>query len=207
MEFILQGLAIGLAAGTSFGPLHTLLMNITLSLGWRQGLLIVLSPLITDIPIIILMLFILDQLPATIIPIIQIVGGLVIFGIAWNLWKQLRKGDLDLTHSESLDADLSRETLLKGVMVNFLNPAPYIFWGTVNGPLFLAGLEESVFAGFGFILCFYGSFLGIMAVFVVVFERLRGIDQRFTNALMVVSIVILIALGANILLQGVQGLG
>lgn len=206
MEYILQGLAIGFTAGTSFGPLHTLLMNITLSMGWRQGLLIVISPLITDIPIIILMLFILDQLPESIIPVIQIAGGLVIFGIAWNLWQQLRKGEYDLSESQSLEADLSRETLLKGIMVNFLNPAPYIFWGTVNGPLFLAGLEVSVFTGFGFILSFYGSFLGIMAIFVFVFDRLRGLDRRFTNALMIVSVVILIFLGANILWQGIQAI-
>jgi threonine/homoserine/homoserine lactone efflux protein len=90
--------------------------------------------------------------------------------------------------------------------VNFLNPGPYIYWGTITGPLFLEAMRESVLTGASFLLAFYGTFLGLMAVFVFVFNRLRGVDPRLTRFLSYASLVILAYLGTTLIIRGINGL-
>jgi len=101
---------------------------------------------------------------------------------------------------------LSRDTLLKGMTVNLLNPGPYIYWGTITGPLFLEALNDSLGAGILFLLAFYGVFLGLMTMFVFIFDRLRGVDPRLTTGLRYFSLVILAYLGTQLILHGVDSL-
>ena len=201
---ITQAAQFGLSAGTSFGPLHTLLINVTLAQGWRYGLIIVFLPLLTDIPIILLMLFVLSALPPAAIPLLNIVGGIAVYIIAYTTFRGLQNPAPVTTAEES--KTVTRDTLLKGMTVNFLNPGPYIYWGTITGPLFLEAMRQSVLTGASFLLAFYGSFLGLMAVFVFVFNRLRNVDPRLTHALSYISLVILIFLGTNLIIQGINGL-
>jgi threonine/homoserine/homoserine lactone efflux protein len=205
LAFFSQAAGFGFVAGTSFGPLHTLLMNVTLSLGWRQGMLIVLSPLLTDAPIIVLMLIVLQTLPPAAVALIQIVGGLVVLQIAWRSWRAWRAGPVPVAAPDERP-NLSRETLLKGMAVNFLNPAPYLFWGTIMGPILLDAMRNSGWHALAFLVGFYGTFLGLMVIFVVVLERLRRLDPRFTRGLLLISVVVLVILGLNIFWQGLQGL-
>lgn len=193
----------GLSAGTGFGPLHTLLMNVTLAQGWRYGLLIALTPLLTDIPIIFLMLFILKALPPAAVPILNIVGGIAVFFIAYKTLQSLRQ---PAAEGVALPKTLSRDTLLKGMTVNLLNPGPYIYWGTITGPLFLEALNDSLGAGIMFLLAFYGVFLGLMTIFVFIFDRLRGVDPRLTTGLRYFSLVILTYLGTQLIIHGVDSL-
>lgn len=201
LTLMTNAVGFGFAAGTSFGPLHTILMNTTLTFGWRQGLLIALSPLMTDIPIILLMLFVLKQLPPEAINIIRIIGGLAVLYIAWGTWRQIERDNSD-EKAKSTPENVSRQTLLKGMTVNFLNPGPYIFWGTITGPMLIQGLEQSVLHGAAFLVSFYGTFLGIMALFVLAFDRLRGVDPKFMRMLSIFAVVVLVLLGLQMLYQG-----
>lgn len=201
---IAEAANFGLSAGLNFGPLHSLLINVTLAQGWRYGLIIVLLPLLTDIPIILLMLFVLSALPPAAIPLLNIAGGIAVFVIAYMTYRGLQNPAPVATAEES--KTLTRDTMLKGMTVNFLSPGPYIYWGTITGPLFLEAMRESLLTGASFLLAFYGSFLGLMAVFVFVFNRLRNVDPRLTHALSYISLVILIFLGTNLIVQGINGL-
>ncbi|TNF50926.1 MAG: LysE family translocator, partial [Gammaproteobacteria bacterium] len=57
-EFLFLGVVLGLSAGLSPGPLQTLVMAETLRFGVRAGIKVALSPVITDLPIIFLTLYI-----------------------------------------------------------------------------------------------------------------------------------------------------
>src|SRR3972149_1542398 len=70
--FFLQGAALGITAGASPGPLQT--------------------PLVSDVPIVLFMLFILKQLSPVIIRMLGLAGGLFVLYLAWGLWKQWRAG-------------------------------------------------------------------------------------------------------------------
>jgi len=58
---LLIGASLGVSAGAAPGPLQAYLLNQTTQHGWRRALPAVLAPLLSDIPIILLMLFILPS--------------------------------------------------------------------------------------------------------------------------------------------------
>lgn len=203
MEFlIVSGISLGLSASLLPGPLQTYLIQLALSLGWRRSIIAVFSPLIADIPVIILMVFILSQFPAQITNLLQVAGGAFVLWLAWGTWKQLRAGVLIGAESTSIDLT-PRQVLLRMVGVNLLSPGPYIFWSTVNGPLLLQGLRESPLHGAAFLIGFYGTFLGMLSSYVFIFDRLRQLDRRVTQLLLLITVIALVFLGLRLIAQGV----
>src|SRR5260370_21500347 len=63
LAYLLQGIVLGFTAGISPGPMLGLVINQTLKHGWRAGSVTALAPLLSDTPIIILMVFVLGHLP------------------------------------------------------------------------------------------------------------------------------------------------
>jgi threonine/homoserine/homoserine lactone efflux protein len=197
LELIAKGANLGYVAGVLPGPLQAYLVNATLTLGWRKSIWIIFAPLISDIPIVIVIVFLLQQLPPGIIPILRLVGGLFLFWIAYGTWKQFRAG---VTIGARNTA--SQQALTRGILMNFLSPAPYLFWSTVNGPLLLEALEQSSLHAVAFVVAFYGTFLAFMALIVLVFNSLRRLDERITRGLMLLTIVILVGFGLMLIGQG-----
>ena len=92
--------------------------------------------------------------------------------------------------------------LFQGAVMGWLSPGPYIFWATLNGPMLIRGLNESVLSGVGFLLGFYGTFIGILGLYVVVFDRLRRIDERVTKAIVLLTLVIMLVFGLWLIARG-----
>jgi threonine/homoserine/homoserine lactone efflux protein len=199
-----QGMGFGFAAGTSPGPLQSYLIGTTLGRGWQRGILIIFSPLISDAPIIILMTLVLRQLPDGAIRVIQIAGGLFVLYLAWSNWRALRAGTLIGTDLDETP-HAGRRTLLQAVGINMLSPGPYIFWGSVTGPILIDALARSLLHGAAFLVSFYGTFLVIMGFMVLAFDQLRRLDERITRGALVVAICVLAALGIVLLTQGIRG--
>ncbi len=86
--------------------------------------------------------------------------------------------------------------------MGWLSPGPYIFWATLNGPLLVRGLNESLFSGLGFLLGFYGTFITILGVYVLVFDRLRRIDERVTRGIILLTLVVMVVFGGWLIVQG-----
>jgi threonine/homoserine/homoserine lactone efflux protein len=95
-----------------------------------------------------------------------------------------------------------RALLIRAIGVNLLSPGPYIFWGTVNGPLLLQGLRDSIFSGAAFLIAFYGSFMVVLSAFVFVFDRVRTLDPRITRALLLIITILLLVFGLSLIGQG-----
>ena len=91
-RFILPAFSFGLSAAVIPGPLIAYVVNTTLTQGWRRALLVVLAPLITDAPIIVLMTFLLGQMPDEILKLIQLGGGILLLAIAWGARNQYQSG-------------------------------------------------------------------------------------------------------------------
>jgi len=194
---IIPAISLGLSAVSVPGPLQAYLLNITLRYGWRRGIFVVVSPLITDGPIILVTVFLLGQLDERIIQGIRIVGGLVLLWIAWGAWKQYRAG---ASYTDGVETeDPKRKTNISPWRVlgtasamNLLSPGPYLFWTTVTGPLLLEALEISPLAAVGMLLGFYGTFIGGMVVLVLVFNQMGQINQRVTNIILLITIALLV---------------
>lgn len=200
-----QSIGFGFSAGVNPGPLQTFLISTTLSRGWRNGMVVTFAPIISDAPIVLMMTVLLHNIPDSAARVIQIIGGLFLLWLAWNTWKALRAGHL-IGGEASVDPTLgSRRTLAQAVAMNMLNPNPYIYWGTVTGPILIAGLEESVWYGVAFLVGFYGVFWCINVVIVLAFDRLRRLDETLTRNALLLSILVLAVLGVVLLSQGITG--
>ncbi|NDJ62600.1 MAG: LysE family transporter [Chloroflexi bacterium] len=201
LSLIARAIPIGLAAGFNPGPLQTYLINTTIAYGWRRGLLIVFSPFIADLPLMVAAVVLLAQFPPEFIRAIQLIGGLYVWYLAWGAYRNLRAG-VQIGADETLALPPPRQILTKALLANWLNPNPYIFWSTVNGPLFVEGLQQSVWHGLAFLVAFYGTFMAILVGLVFVFDRMRGIDPRVTRIILSVTVLGLVIFGGTLVFAG-----
>lgn len=199
LALVSQGISLGFSAGAMPGPFNSYLIGTTLLLGWRRALIVVLTPLITDGPIILLAVVLLRQIPADWIRVIQVVGGLYLIWVAVGAWRRFRQGA-----TLTADTTAAGRTLAQGLLMNWLSPGPYIFWATINGPLLIEALNQSIWAALAFLVAFYGTFLGILTGYVIVFDRLRRLDERFTRAIFLVTVLVMLLFGVSLIWQGLR---
>jgi threonine/homoserine/homoserine lactone efflux protein len=203
LTLLLQGAALGLTAAASPGPFQTLLISESLAGGWRRGAPVAFAPLITDLPIILLSLFLLDQITGGFLRFVSLAGGLFVLYLAWTLWRGWRSG----AGSTPVESNLlnARGSLGRGVMANFLSPGPYLFWSLVNGPILLGALRQSALHGGAFVLSFYGIFITGLLGLAWIFHQARRLGPRVVRALLLASILILVIFGILLLRQGIRG--
>ena len=127
--YLLQGIAYGSSAAVQPGPLQTYLINQSLKAGWRRALPVCLAPLVSDDPIIALSLLLLSRLPAWLERGLFIGGGAFILYLAFGALREWRKLGSDGGRRELRPTG----SLLRAVVVNLLNPAPYIYWSLEIG--------------------------------------------------------------------------
>jgi threonine/homoserine/homoserine lactone efflux protein len=164
----LAGLTFGLSAGLAPGPLMTLIITQTLRHNVKEGVLVALAPLLTDVPIILLAYVVLQRLSAF-DP--MILGGIGAVGAAYVLylsWETIRTGPVLVD-----DTPDQARSLMKGALVNALNPHPYLFWATVGVPFMLKTRQESPMAMWSFVILFYILLVGSKVAIAVIVGRLR----------------------------------
>ena len=199
LETLIPALSFGLSAAVIPGPLIAYIVNTTLTNGWRKGLLVVLAPLISDVPIIILMTFILGQLPSEVLKVIQMGGGVLLLSIAWGAWKQNRsQSDMRMAEEPADVPRLSgRRVFITGVMMNFLSPGPYLFRASVTGPLLLAALDISLGHALVFLGAFYGVFLSGLSGWVLLFHHARRVDVVILRYIVLATVLLLLWFGID----------
>ena len=163
------GILLGLSAGLSPGPLFALVLTQTLQHGVREGLKVAVAPFITDVPIIVLSLAVLAHLSGfeRVLGALSLGGGLYILYLAWE---SARVGPVDLTQPQG-----EAQSLRKGVLVNALNPHPYMFWITVGAPFLLKSRQSHVLAPALFLVFFYVCLVGSKVVLALVTGRSRAL--------------------------------
>jgi threonine/homoserine/homoserine lactone efflux protein len=207
MVLLLRGISIGFAAGVSPGPLQIFLIMQTLKQGARHGLWLILAPLISDAPIITIVLVLLGQASDNVLKAISFIGGVFVLYIAWGLWHQIRNGfALPSTDStEQNDQHPIHTNLRKAVIINALGPGAWLFWGTVSGPIVVAAWRDAPQNAFSFVMGFYATFLLTMAALVLLFHQARRLGARAVNMGLWVGLVVMVLFGASLILQALDG--
>jgi len=126
IHFLTIGTLLGLSAGLAPGPLLTLVISETLRHDVKAGVKVALAPFITDLPIIILAVFILANLSNfhNILGLIALTGGCVLLFMGYESLS---------TRGVELNLKAARpKSLTKGILVNALSPHPYLS-GSVSG--------------------------------------------------------------------------
>ncbi len=202
-NFFSQGAALGLTAAATPGSLQTLLISETLLGGFKRGARITLAPLITDAPIIVAVLLVLQRVPSIVVQILSLAGGVFVLYLAWNLWTQWRKGT-SITTEVAASQPIGWKGLWRASIVNWLNPNPYLFWTLVGGPTLIAALNQSVGYGVAFLVGMYSVFIGGMLVIAAVFHQGRRFGPRIVRGLLLISIGILVIFGILLIQRGLS---
>ena len=203
-SYFLQGAALGLTAAATPGSLQTLLLSETLLGGFKRGARITLAPLITDAPIIVAVLLVLNHVSPVVLHLLSIAGGLFVLYLAWDLLKQWRRGTPAMANVEGAQP-VGWSGLWRAAIVNWLNPNPYLFWTLVGGPTLLAALNQSAVYGAAFLAGMYGVFIGSMLIIVAVFHFARHLGPRVVRGLLLISIGVLAIFGVLLLARGLWG--
>jgi threonine/homoserine/homoserine lactone efflux protein len=197
--YLLQGAALALYATIAPGPLQAFLLAQALKHGWKRTMPIAFVPLVTDGPISVLVLLLLSQTPQWFLSVLRIAGGLFILYLAYKIMGSLKEA---MTLEPSAHA--ASKGFLSAVVINFLNPHPYIFWGVVGGPILLTGWRESPLHGIGFIVGFYGTFICGLAGLILLFATAGRLDPRLNRILSGISGIVLSGFGLYQIVAGMR---
>lgn len=170
-EFLSAGILLGLAAGFTPGPLLVLVISECLRHDIKAGIKVSIAPLITDVPIILISLLVLNRLAnfKLILSCISIFGGLFILYLGYECLKT--KGVKLNFESHSLNS------FRKGVITNALNPHPYIFYMTVGAPIIFKSLNQNILSTVLFVGSFLFFLVGSKVFLAMVVERSRSFLQ------------------------------
>jgi threonine/homoserine/homoserine lactone efflux protein len=196
--YVLLGAAYAFAAAVQPGPFQTYLISSTLARGLRRTLPAVLAPLLSDVPIISLVLLVLTQVPPSVVNALRLAGGVFLLYLAAGAVAAVRTYEAPLVDRPSQAA----QTLVKAAVVNLLNPNPYISWSLVLGPLLLEAWRTAPAYGIAMLASFYVTMIASTAVILVPFAGARALGPRVGRALVGVSALALAALGVYQLWAG-----
>ncbi len=154
VEAVTMGIVLGLSAGFAPGPLLALVISETLRHDIRAGIKVAISPLFTDLPIIVLTLLVLSQLSGfkSILGTIAMIGGGVIMVMGYD--------SMVAKPVAAAPSASEPQSLLKGILANALSPHPYLFWFGVGGPIIARTIDQGMATPFSFIVNFYIFLVG-----------------------------------------------
>lgn len=197
----MQGLGYGFTAAVQPGPFQTFIVSQTLSRGWRRTLPMSFAPLISDGPIIALMVLVLSRLPDWLQRTLYIASGLFILYLAYSAYISWRRFD----GNSLLAAPPSRYSLLKAATMNAISPGPYLYWGLVTGPILISGWRQAPAMGIGFLFSFYATMIASIAAIILIFGKARQLGPKITRTMLGVSALALLGFGLYQLWLGLAG--
>ena len=214
VDAIAPALAFGFVAGVMPGPLQTFLFLQTLQRGARGGAWILPAPLLSDGPIIAVCLLVLSQVGPAWLRGLSLAGGLFLLYLARESWLSLRVGPkggeedaFDGEVDERLRSVVARHRgsalLARAVLINGLGPGPWLFWGTVMGPLLIQLWRQSPGRGVAFLVAFYGTLVGLLTTQLLLFSFARRLGPRVARAGTWLGLVLLLVFAVLLILFGI----
>lgn len=127
----------------------------------------------------------------------QIGGGILLLYLAYSSFKSF------LMFEELDTGKLKNDnTLFKAVLVNILNPNPYLGWSLIMGPLLIKGYNQAAINGITLVGGFYFTLVLCQAGIIVLFGLARNLGSKVTRITLGIASVALAVFGIYLLLQG-----
>ncbi len=191
LPILLMAGGYAFAAAVQPGPFLAYLISQSLTQGWRRTLPAAFAPLLSDGPIIIVVLFILTRLPAAMLVYLRLAGGVFLLYLAYGAFRTWRTFSADT----SLSAGATGQTVVRAALVNLLNPGPWLAWSLVMGPLLLRAWGEAPSHGIAMLVGFYSVMVLSLMGIIIVFGIARQFGPRLTRALVGLSALALLGFG------------
>jgi threonine/homoserine/homoserine lactone efflux protein len=168
LPYLISGILLGLAAGAMPGPLNTLVISETIRHSRKHGLMVAIVPVLTDLPIIILCVFIVAALEQfnTILGCIAISGSLYLAYLAYE--------SFTVKGADFVAIDSAPQSLRKGVIANFLSPNPYVFWMTIGATTIMNGYRINIMAVVFFLASFYICLVGVKITLATIVDKFKS---------------------------------
>jgi threonine/homoserine/homoserine lactone efflux protein len=189
--YLVMGLSFGFAAAMQPGPFQAYLISQALNIGWRRTIPATFAPLISDIPIAILILAVLTRIPPGFVQTLHYLGGAFILFLAYGAFKSWWSYDINKPPGKQS----AHQSIWKAALVNLLNPSPYLGWSLVMGPLLLKGWRESPACGISLVAAFYGTMILTTVAILILFGVARNYGPKVTRPLIALSALALAGFG------------
>ena len=191
LTFLTTGIILGLSAGVAPGPLLALVVSETLQHDIKAGVKVALAPILTDLPIILLTLFILAKLARfhVVLGVVSVIGACFIFYL--GIRNTTTRG-ADITENRG-----TRKSLQKGILVNALSTHPYLFWFSVGAPTTIKALELNMAAAASFVLSFYVLLVGSKIILAIMVGKSRSFlkGNTYINIMRLLGIILILLAG------------
>jgi threonine/homoserine/homoserine lactone efflux protein len=204
LGYLILGMTYAFAAAVQPGPFQTYLISQTLSNGWRKTIPAAFAPLLSDGPIILLVIFVLSQMPVWLAQGLQCAGGVFLLYLAVGAFKAWQNYNV----KSAIQNQTGRQTAIKGALVNLLNPNPWLAWSLVMGPLLLKGWRETPGNGISLLVGFYSTMILVTLGIILLFAGARNLGPRVSRILVGISAIAMacfgfyeICLGLKVLLR------
>jgi len=199
--YLLQGLTLGISAAATPGPFQAFLLSQAALKGWRRTLPAAFSPLVSDGPVILLVVFILTRMPAGLIDALRFGGGVFLLILARRAYQAARRGSA----GNGVPQAPAAGTLVQAALLNVLNPNPYIFWSLIGGPLLLQGWHEGIGVSAAFLCGMYTGLIGGSSCLVILFATAARLERKVNRALLFLSVAALALFGLYQLYAAIAG--
>lgn len=203
ITYLVLGMTYAFAASVQPGPLQAYLVSHALRHGWRRALPGAFSPLVSDGPIIVLVLLVLIHVPPRMIQVLRCAGGAFLLYLAMSALRAWQAYDPD----QATRAPSGAGSLWRATVVNLLNPGPYLGWSLIMGPLLIKAWREAPARAVTLIVAFYGVMVASQAAIILLFATARRTGPRLNRLLIGLSALALAALGCWQLWVGLKPLG
>ncbi len=195
---VLFGSGVAFGAAIQPGPLQAFLVSRVVATGWRRTLPACLAPLLSDGPIAVLAILVLGRCPPGARHVLRASGGLLLLYLAAGAFRQWRQPE-----SPSSRVSAPR-TLLEAVVINLLNPNPYLGWALVLGPAVVAAWGHHPAYAVAFVVAFYTTMFVTLSGLVFLAGTARFLGPGRQRALVGASALLLAGLGVILLVVGVR---
>jgi threonine/homoserine/homoserine lactone efflux protein len=198
LPYLILGTTYAFAAAVQPGQLQAYLISQTLANGWRRTLPAAFAPILSDAPIVALVLLVLTRVPPLFVYLLQLAGGVFILYLAAGAFKVWR----DDSGGAVASSAPPHQTLIKAAVVNLLNPNPYLGWTLVLGPLVLKAWHQSPTNAAALVAAFYATLVVTTAGIIILFASARSLGPRVARQLVGISALALAAFGLYQLWSG-----
>jgi threonine/homoserine/homoserine lactone efflux protein len=196
-----QGALLGLSAAAQPGPFQAYLVARSLRTGVRRALPLAIVPVLSDPPVVAVVLLTLAQVPTALLVGLRVVGGAIVLWLGAGALREALGGS-----GVAVARDLHEPRgIWRATLVNLTNPNVWIGWSVVMGPILVTAWREAPGHAVAFVATFYALLTSGNVALVLLAGRAAAAGPRLARALGVVSGVALLAFGAWQIARGVAG--
>lgn len=195
---LVQGALLGLSAAMLPGPFQAYVLSEAARRGWRRTLPVATAPLLSDGPVLLVVFLAVSRLPDAVLEGMRVAGGLFMGYLAYGAVRWLRR------------APGPREGgyggVLRGAVMNLLNPNPWLFWGLVGAPIVVAAWQRAPVLALAFLAAFYLTLMAVTAALIVMFGEAAERGPRLRRLLLGAAVVALAGFGTVQVVTGLRRL-